>query len=105
MPYRRQSSVGVIFRLRVQLAAMVKKLKNGKAPIFDAQAFLDSAGVARKILEFPKKATVFAQGDPAKTVMYIQQGGVTLPSGGAMSITDANRKQFLLSCFSSGREA
>jgi CRP/FNR family transcriptional regulator, cyclic AMP receptor protein len=45
---------------------------------FDAQKFLDSAGVARKFAEFPKKAIVFAQGDPAKSVMYIQQGRVKL---------------------------
>jgi CRP/FNR family cyclic AMP-dependent transcriptional regulator len=45
---------------------------------FDAQKFLESAGVARKIAEFPKRAVVFAQGDPAKSVMYIQQGRVKL---------------------------
>jgi CRP-like cAMP-binding protein len=50
---------------------------NGKL-FFDVQAFLDSAGVARTMVEFPAKATVFAQGDPAKTVMYIKQGGVKL---------------------------
>jgi CRP/FNR family transcriptional regulator, cyclic AMP receptor protein len=51
--------------------------RNGKAG-FDAQAFLESAGVARKIVEFPRKAIIFAQGVPAKTVMYIQEGGVKL---------------------------
>jgi len=51
--------------------------RNGKAA-FDAQAFLESAGVARKIVEFPRKTTIFAQGVPAKTVMYIQEGGVKL---------------------------
>jgi CRP-like cAMP-binding protein len=45
---------------------------------FDAQAFLDSVGVRRRIAEFPRKATIYAQGDPAKTVLYIQQGGVRL---------------------------
>jgi CRP/FNR family transcriptional regulator, cyclic AMP receptor protein len=45
---------------------------------FDAQAFLESAGVARKIVEFPRKTIIFAQGVPAKTVMYIRQGGVKL---------------------------
>ena len=50
---------------------------NGKAA-FDAQAFLESAGVARKIVEFPRRTTIFAQGVPAKTVMYIQEGGVKL---------------------------
>jgi CRP-like cAMP-binding protein len=50
---------------------------SNKTP-FDAQAFLDSAGVSKNVVEFRRKATVFAQGDPAKTVMYIQQGGVKL---------------------------
>jgi CRP/FNR family cyclic AMP-dependent transcriptional regulator len=60
------------------MASATNRLKTNKEPIFDAQVFLDSAGVARKIAEFPKKASVFAQGDPAKTVMYIQHGGVKL---------------------------
>src|ERR1017187_9219528 len=54
------------------------KTKSSKRHIFNAQVFLDSAGVARMIVEFSTKATIFAQGDPAKTVMYIQQGGVKL---------------------------
>jgi len=45
---------------------------------FDAPAFLDSAGVARKVTEFKKKQVVFSQGDPAKNVLYIQKGGVRL---------------------------
>jgi CRP/FNR family transcriptional regulator, cyclic AMP receptor protein len=45
---------------------------------FDAQAFLDSAGVARKVTEFNKKQSIFSQGDAAKTVFYIQKGGVRL---------------------------
>lgn len=57
-------------------SARLKKPNNGSA--FDAQAFLDSAGVARRIAEYPRKATIFAQGDAAKNVMYIQQGGVKL---------------------------
>ncbi len=57
---------------------MVKKLKNAKAPVFDVQSFLDSAGVARKVVEYPISETVYSQGDPAKNVMYIQKGGVKL---------------------------
>ncbi len=45
---------------------------------FDSQTFLDSAGLARKVVEFAKKAPIFSQGDSAKHVMYIQQGGVKL---------------------------
>jgi CRP-like cAMP-binding protein len=47
-------------------------------PEFDAQAFLDSCGLGRKIEKFPKKHRVFAQGDAAKDVLYIQSGGVKL---------------------------
>jgi len=57
---------------------MVKKLPNVKAPVFDAQSFLDTAGVSRKVAEFKKKETIFSQGDPAKNVLYIQKGGVRL---------------------------
>jgi CRP/FNR family cyclic AMP-dependent transcriptional regulator len=42
------------------------------------QLFLDSAGLGRKIERFRRDETAFAQGDPAKTVMYIQEGGVKL---------------------------
>jgi CRP/FNR family transcriptional regulator, cyclic AMP receptor protein len=45
---------------------------------FDAQAFLDSAGVSRKVMEFTKNETIFSQGDPGTTVLYIQKGGVKL---------------------------
>ena len=34
--------------------------------------------MTRKVVEFARKAMIFAQGGPAKTVMYIQQGGVKL---------------------------
>jgi CRP/FNR family cyclic AMP-dependent transcriptional regulator len=52
--------------------------KTLKSKDFNAQAFLDSAGVSRKIIEYPKSTVVFAQGDPAGAVMYIQQGRVKL---------------------------
>jgi CRP/FNR family cyclic AMP-dependent transcriptional regulator len=51
---------------------------NSKIPAFDLKLFLDSTGLGRKISTFRRKETVFAQGDPAKTVMYIQDGGVKL---------------------------
>lgn len=49
-----------------------------KPPAFDAQAFLDSAGIARRVVQFRANAVIFAQGDPADTVMYIQKGSVQL---------------------------
>jgi CRP-like cAMP-binding protein len=42
------------------------------------KSFLDSAGPGRKVNKFRGKETVFAQGDPAKTVLYIQEGSVRL---------------------------
>jgi len=45
---------------------------------FNAQDFLDSAGIARKVVEFKKKETVFSQGDVGSDVLYIQKGGVRL---------------------------
>jgi CRP/FNR family transcriptional regulator, cyclic AMP receptor protein len=45
---------------------------------FDAQAFLDSAGVARKVKEYKKAEAVYAQGDGAESVLYLQNGGVKL---------------------------
>jgi CRP/FNR family transcriptional regulator, cyclic AMP receptor protein len=45
---------------------------------FDAQKFLDSAGLARKVTEFKKNETIFSQGDPCKNVLYVQKGGVRL---------------------------
>jgi CRP-like cAMP-binding protein len=55
-----------------------KRVRARKQTAFDARAFLDSVGVARKIVEFPNKAIIYAQGERANTVMYIQEGGVRL---------------------------
>ena len=52
------------------------KLKQKLA--FDAQAFLDSAGVARRVVEYRRSEKVYSQGEPATSVMYIQAGGVKL---------------------------
>ena len=57
---------------------MVKKRKNAKARVFHAQAFLNSADVARKVKEFKKAELVYSQGDAADSVMYLQKGSVKL---------------------------
>jgi CRP/FNR family transcriptional regulator, cyclic AMP receptor protein len=49
-----------------------------KLEVFDVKLFLDSAGLGRKVGKFKAKETIFAQGDPAKDVLYIQEGGVKL---------------------------
>jgi CRP-like cAMP-binding protein len=57
---------------------MVKELKNVKVRVFDAQDFLDSTGVARKVVEYRRSQKIYSQGDPATSVIYIQKGGVKL---------------------------
>ncbi len=52
------------------------KLKQKLA--FVAQAFLDSAGVSRKVKEFKRAEAVYTQGDAAESVIYLQSGGVKL---------------------------
>src|SRR5882672_8793057 len=64
-------------RVSVSVRRSPKKA-NLKIPAFDVQSFLDSAGLGRKVGKFRGKETVFTQGDPAKDVMYIQEGGVKL---------------------------
>ena len=45
---------------------------------FDLQAFLDTSGAARRVVKFRRSEKIYTQGDPAKGVKYIQNGGVKL---------------------------
>jgi len=45
---------------------------------FDAQAFLDSAGLERTVVAYRKGETVYSQGQACASVMYLQSGEVTL---------------------------
>jgi|SRR5580693_6723627 CRP/FNR family cyclic AMP-dependent transcriptional regulator len=76
--------------------AFSRRSEAGKQTPFDAQGFLDSTGVARKAVEFRKKETIFAQGDSAKHVMYIQQGGVKL------SVVNSTGKEAVVAVLKSG---
>jgi CRP/FNR family cyclic AMP-dependent transcriptional regulator len=53
-------------------------MKSKPKGAFNAQAFLDSAGIAKKIVEYRRSAVIFTQGDPCEHVLYIQKGGVKL---------------------------
>lgn len=46
--------------------------------LFNVQGFLASPGVSRKIVRYPRGATIFSQGDPCEHVMYIQKGNIKL---------------------------
>jgi CRP-like cAMP-binding protein len=54
----------------------IKANGKNKQTHFDVELFLTSAGVARTMLEFGKKETLFSQGDICKNIMYIQKGAV-----------------------------
>jgi CRP/FNR family cyclic AMP-dependent transcriptional regulator len=46
--------------------------------VFNVQAFLDSAGVARKIVEYPRLQRIYSQGSSDNSIFYIQHGGIKL---------------------------
>jgi CRP/FNR family transcriptional regulator, cyclic AMP receptor protein len=56
---------------------MAKRTSASKAP-FNVDAFLSSAGALRAARQYAAGAVVFAQGDPADCVVYIQEGGIRL---------------------------
>jgi CRP/FNR family transcriptional regulator, cyclic AMP receptor protein len=58
--------------------ASSRKIKSKKRTAFDAEAFLSSAGVARKVAEYRRSEKIYSQGDSTKNVMYIQKGAVKL---------------------------
>jgi CRP-like cAMP-binding protein len=53
-------------------------MKSKPKGVFNAQAFLDSAGLAKKIVAYSRNDSIFTQGDPCEHVLYIQKGGVKL---------------------------
>ena len=67
--------------------------KNGKNGSFDPQVFLDTAGISRKIAEYRRGESIFAQGDAADSVMYVQQGGVKF------SVVNGSGKEAVVAMF------
>jgi CRP/FNR family cyclic AMP-dependent transcriptional regulator len=53
-------------------------MKSKKKDAFDAHAFLDSPGVAKRIQELKKAEIIYSQGDAAQSVIYLQKGGAKL---------------------------
>jgi CRP/FNR family transcriptional regulator, cyclic AMP receptor protein len=88
------------FRHRLQnmrkIAAKKAAQTPGNQPAFDLRAFLDTAGLSRKILKFRPSETIYSQGDSAKGVYYIQKGGARL------SVTNAGGKEAVLAILRPG---
>jgi CRP-like cAMP-binding protein len=57
---------------------MVRTNSATKKREFDPQQFLATIGKGRKAVSFPKKQTIFTQGEAADAVFYIQTGRVRL---------------------------
>jgi CRP-like cAMP-binding protein len=55
-----------------------KQVATKHVDLFDVHAFLESAGVSRRVMRFEPGMLLFAQGRPANSVFYIQDGGVKL---------------------------
>jgi CRP/FNR family cyclic AMP-dependent transcriptional regulator len=45
---------------------------------FDVRAFLDSAGLGKRVVAYGRKDVIFSQGDPSDSVMYVRTGRVQL---------------------------
>jgi CRP/FNR family cyclic AMP-dependent transcriptional regulator len=87
------------FGLELALMSLVAaKAANKKRRDFDPDKFLATMGEGRKIVSFGKKQTIYAQGDEADAVFYIQTGKVKLTvvsdSGKEATIAILNSGEF-----------
>src|SRR3984957_15216074 len=70
-----------------------KPVKSKKVDAFDPQVFLDTSGVARKIGEYSRGESIYSQGEPAESVMYVQKGGVKF------SVVNGSGKEAVVAMF------
>jgi CRP/FNR family transcriptional regulator, cyclic AMP receptor protein len=80
---------------------MKVKPRNNSKPMqtlgsFNVQEFLDTAGVSRKVVEYHRNDSIYFQGQPAETVMYVQKGGVKL------SVVSGSGKEAVVAMFGPG---
>lgn len=60
------------------MAARRSEAKPPRPDALDVRAFLESIGIARRVVRFARGTVVFRQGGPATSVFYIQDGCVKL---------------------------
>jgi CRP/FNR family cyclic AMP-dependent transcriptional regulator len=63
---------------------------------FDPRAFLSAPGLGAKSVKYRRGERIYAQGDTAETVMYVQTGSVKL------SVVNAQRKKVVVAMFGRG---
>jgi len=70
-----------------------KPKKNPSSDSFNPQLFLDTGGVARKVVEYRRGESIYSQGEGADTVMYVQKGGVKF------SVVNGSGKEAVVAMF------
>jgi CRP-like cAMP-binding protein len=63
---------------------------------FNAQAFLESAGLGKLTVSYARGEVLFSQGDPCESVMYVQSGAIQL------SVLSSSGKQAVVGTVSPG---
>jgi CRP/FNR family transcriptional regulator, cyclic AMP receptor protein len=75
---------------------MPKRNKNRAAELFDASAYLETAGVKRKIVTYRKRQTIFSQGDASRSVFYLRSGSVKI------TVTSSSGKEAVIALLHPG---
>src|ERR1700722_11167292 len=77
-------------------SSLTSKINCKEHCIFNVNAFISSAGLARTVRLYREAQKIYPQGDPARSVIYIQQGGVKL------SVVSAGGKEAIVALLGPG---
>jgi len=71
-------------------------MKSKRRNTFDPQVYLESVGASRTAKNFKRKQPIFSQGDPADSIVYVQNGGVKL------TVVNESGKEAVVAIFGPG---
>ena len=83
-------------RMYFCLNSLMSRARRKKTARFDLEKYLYTAGIAKKVVSYLKGETIFSQGGPCDSVLYLQQGGVKL------TITSPRGKEAVISLLYAG---
>lgn len=72
------------------------KTKSKNTASFDTENYLNTTGIAKKIVQYRKGQIIFSQGAPCDSVLYLHQGGVKL------TVTSAGGKEAVIALLHAG---
>src|ERR1700761_3144270 len=75
---------------------MPKRNKAKDSELFNASAYLETAGVKRKIATYRKRQTIFSQGDASRSVFYLKSGTVKI------TVTSSSGKEAVIALLHAG---